>query len=224
MACWGSPVSSSVNIKDEWALADIFVSDSNTHKALLNIVPVPLLRAGLTGAEALSSMRRLTTRDGQGLARRGQPIGSHPPRSNLLWKHFVKQMFVCPKSKPWSPPLICLSAQPLTFYSVSWLVWTRHFPRPEQIWSLATSPRIHNLTWAKGLDYDDRGWKRKQHCNVNQLVVAQHLNLRSNLIIFQVTLQIGTILSRVNFRAPAYSGNGHFIFFSWWAPATSWRD
>lgn len=162
--------------------------------------------------------------DGQGLARRGRPFGSHPPRSNLLWKHFVKQMFVCPKSKPWSPPLIRLSAQPWTFYSVSWLVWTGRFPRPEQIWSLATSPWIHNLTWAKGLDCDDRGWKRQQHCDVNQLVVAQHLNLRSNLIIFQVTLQIGTILSLVNFRAPAYSGNGHFIFFPWWAPATSRRD
>lgn len=89
MACWGSPVSSSVNIKDEWALADIFASDSNTHKALLNITLVPLLCAGLTGAEALLNAPFDNTAHGQW--RRGGgglcfTSGSIQPTIETLWK------------------------------------------------------------------------------------------------------------------------------------------
>lgn len=89
MACWGSPVSSSVNIKDEWALADIFASDSNTHKALLNITLVPLLCAGLTGAKPLLNAPFDNTADGQW--RRGGgglcfTSGSIQPTIETLWK------------------------------------------------------------------------------------------------------------------------------------------
>lgn len=101
--------------------------------------PAPLCRPNRCGS--LSSMHRLTTPPMGRAGEEGVAFASHSPQSNLLWKHFVKQTFVWPKSKPWSPRLICLSAQPLAFCPVSWLVWTGHCPRPEQIWSPATSPR-----------------------------------------------------------------------------------
>lgn len=55
-----------MNIKDEWALADSFVFDSDTHKAMLNIILVLLLWAALTGATALLNAPFDKTTDGQG--------------------------------------------------------------------------------------------------------------------------------------------------------------
>lgn len=48
MPCWGPPVSSSMNIKDEWGLADsffLFLFLTDAHKAQLNIISVLLLCA-----------------------------------------------------------------------------------------------------------------------------------------------------------------------------------
>lgn len=84
--------------------------------------PAPLRRPNRCGS--LSSMHRLTAPPMGKTGEEGVAFGSHPPQSNLLWKHFVKQSFVWPKSKAWSPRLIRPSAQPLTFCSVSRLVWT----------------------------------------------------------------------------------------------------
>lgn len=106
MACWGSPVSSSANIKDEWALADIFVSDSNTHKALLNIVLVLLLCAGLTGAQASPQCtvwqhRRLAGLAGVGLwftSASVQPTMETLSKTNICLAK-VKALSVCLPSR-----------------------------------------------------------------------------------------------------------------------------
>lgn len=184
MACWGSPVSSSVNIKDEWALADIFVSDSNTHKALLNIVMVLLLCAGLTGAEASPQCTVWQHRRWARLARRGWPlvrIRLNPTyHGNTLLNNRLFGQSQRPGALGSSVRLPSLWL--FVLFRGLFGHWTFSKTQADLIPSyfpLGTLPHKSQTFGLLRLE--------KEHRKVKQPAVAQHLDRRSNLIIFQVT-------------------------------------
>lgn len=212
MPCWGPPVSSSMNIKDEWALADSFVFDSDTHKALLNIILVLLLWAALTGATPLLNAPFDKTTDGQGWWVALVHIRLNPSYYKNTLKN--KRLFGQSQSLGARGSSICLPRLS-SFYSCPFFVRASTLPCSfgqdiKQDPRGSDSPPfptrgIHTVTTANCLDYDNSAWRRrksgkgggkksdnltapKHSVRRKQLRLSKDAGRGSNLIIIQVTL------------------------------------
>lgn len=145
--------------------------DSDTHKALLNIILVLLLWAALTGATPLFNAPFDKNTDGQGWWEALVHIRLNPSYYKTLWKTNVclakvkalepgAHPSVCPGFLPFIPArfFVCVRASTLPR---SFGQDIKQDPRGSDSQPFPTRA-IHTVTTANCLDYDNSAWRRRK--------------------------------------------------------------